>query len=242
MDEVTYFPVGDLPETLKDLLGRILVLGHTDHEPNELLESHVPAPACNIPERLFHLLLVIHQPQTRERGAELKLVQRIGKISVKMPEHGLELFELDGSQVRHVAGDHLVFEKGEFFRDGAFDEAELVGELVVGVGCEIVFFNVCFSALLIEEREGGEESVEWWEIIVKALHVCALIVDVAFETGYSEGEGVEGECEVVCAIGEAAAEVVLNAKFYVNQQTGRGLARIRYQRDARVFRRQKRTL
>lgn len=226
-DEVTYFPIGDLPETLKNLLGRVLIFGHTDHEPNELLESHMPTPACNVPERLFHLHLVIHQAQTRERGAELQLVQRIGKILVEMPEDGLKLFELDGSQVRHVAGDHLIFEEGELFRDGAFDEAELVGELIVGVGCEIVFFDVCFSALLVEEGEGGEEGVEGGEVIVKALHVCALIVDVAFQTGYGEGEGVEGECKVVGAIGEATAEVVLDARFDVNQHTMRVMANMK---------------
>ena len=225
--EVTYFPIGNLPETLKDLLGRVLILSHTDHESDELLESHVTSAACNVPERLFHLHLVIHQTQARERGAELKLVQRIGKIPVKMPEDGLKLFELDGSQVRHIAGDHLIFEEGEFFRDGAFNEAELVGELIVGVGCEIVFFDVCFSALLVEEGEGGEEGVEWGEVIIKALHVCALIVDVAFQTRYGEGEGVEGECEVVGAIREAAAEVVLDARFDVNQQTMRIMANMK---------------
>ena len=177
----------------------------------------MPAPTCNVPERFFHLALVVHQPQTGERGAELKLVQRIGQISVKMPKDRLKLFELDGSQVRHVAGDHLIFEEGEFFGDGAFDKAELVGELVVGVSREVVFFDVCFSALLVKDGEGGEKGVKRWEIIIQALHVGALIINVTFEARYSEGEGVEGECKVVGAIGEAAAEVVLDANFDVNK-------------------------
>ena len=77
-NEVTYLPVGDLPETLKNLLGCVLILGHTDHEPDELLERHVPAPACDVPKRFFHLPLVVHQSQAGERSAELKLMQRIG--------------------------------------------------------------------------------------------------------------------------------------------------------------------
>ena len=39
----------------------------------------------------------------------------------------------------------------------------------------------------------------------------ALIVDIAFETGDGKGEGVQGKCEIIGAVGEAAAEVVLDA-------------------------------
>ena len=138
-----------------------------------------------------------------------------------MPKDRLELFELDGSQVRHVAGDHLIFEEGEFFCDGAFDESELVGEIIVRVCREVVFFDVCFGTLLVEEGEGGEKCVERGEVIVQALHVGALVVNVAFEARYSEREGAQGDCEVVGAIGEAAAEVVLDAKLEVNKQWGK---------------------
>ena len=180
-----YLPIGNLPETLKDLLGRVLILGDTDHETDELLERHLPAPTRHVAERVLHLALVVHEPEAGERGAELELVQGIRQVPVKVPEDGLELFELDGRQVRHVARHHLVFEEGEFFRDGTFDEAEFVGELVVGVGREVVFFDVGFGALLVEEGEGGEKGVERGEVIIQALHVGALIVNVAFEAGYS---------------------------------------------------------
>ena len=135
-----------------------------------------------------------------------------------MPKDRLKLFELDRSQVRHVAGDHLIFEEGEFFRDGAFDKAELISKLIVSVGRKVVFFDVCFGTLLVEKGEGGEKGVERGKVIIQALHVGALIIDVAFKAGYREGEGVESKCEVVGAIGEAAAKVVLDAKFEVNKQ------------------------
>lgn len=36
----TYLSIGNFLETLEDLLGRVLILGHTDHKPDELFEAH----------------------------------------------------------------------------------------------------------------------------------------------------------------------------------------------------------
>ena len=69
-----------------------------------------------------------------------------------MAKYGFKFLELDRSQVRHVPSDHLVLEEGEFFRYGRFDEPQLVREFVIGVGREVIFFNVSFFTLLVEER------------------------------------------------------------------------------------------
>ena len=103
-----------------------------------------------------------------------------------MPEHGLKLFELDGREIRHVARDHLVLEKDQLFRHGGFDKAELVGELIVGVGCEVVFFNVSFLAFGVEVGKRLEKGVEGGQVGVQALNVGALVVDVTFEAGNGE--------------------------------------------------------
>ena len=60
-----YLPISNLPEALKHLLRRILIFGHGHHEPNELLEGHVSAPARYVPKGLLHLPLVVHQAQAR---------------------------------------------------------------------------------------------------------------------------------------------------------------------------------
>lgn len=36
----TYLSIRNLTEALEDLLGSILILGHADHEADELLETH----------------------------------------------------------------------------------------------------------------------------------------------------------------------------------------------------------
>ena len=105
----------------------------------------------------------------------------------------------------------MVFEKGEFFSNGGFYEAEFVRELVVGIGCEVVFFDVGFLTVGVDVREGFEEGVEGRKIGVEALDVGALVVDVAFEAGNGEGEGIECEGEVVGFVGKGAAEVVFDA-------------------------------
>lgn len=76
-----------------------------------------------------------------------------------MSENGFELLQLDWSQIGHVSGDHLIFKKGELFRDGGFNEAEFIREVVISVSCEIVFLNVCLSALFIEESQVFKVSV-----------------------------------------------------------------------------------
>ena len=186
----THLPIRHLPKTLKHLLRRILILRHTNHKANKLLEAHPLPPTTRLAEALMHLLLIVHQPETGQRGRKLQLVQRVADVAVEVAEDGFELLELDRRQVRHVARHHLVFEKGEFLADGGFDEAELVGQLVVGVGCEVVFFNVGFGAAEVEGGDGGEEGVQGGEVGVEALHVAELVVDVAFEAGDGDCEGV----------------------------------------------------
>lgn len=128
-----------------------------------------------------------------------------------MPEHGLELLELDGRQVRHVARHQLVFQEGEFLADRGLHERELVGQLIVRVRREVVFFDVGFRAALVERGNGGEEGGERREVGVQALRVPELVGDVAFEAGDGERESVEGEGEVVGFVGKGAAEGVFDA-------------------------------
>lgn len=159
-----YLPIGHLPKALKDLLRRILIFRHADHESNELLKSHVALPSTDAHEILVHLLLVIHEAQTCQRSRKLQLVQRVAQVPVEMAKNGFKFLELNRCQICHVAGDHLIFEKGQLFGDRGFDEAEFVGKVIVGVGCKIVFFNVRFLTLLVKESEGFEVSVKGWEI------------------------------------------------------------------------------
>ena len=153
----------------------------------------------------MHLHLIIHQPQTRQRGRKLQLLQRVTDIAIKVPEHGLELLELDGRQVRHVARHQLVFQEGEFLADRGLHERELVGQLVVRVRREVVLFDVGFRAALVERGDGGEEGGERREVGVQALRVPELVGDVALEAGDGEREGVEGEGEVVGSVGYGGA-------------------------------------
>ena len=104
----------------------------------------------------MHLLIIIHQPQTRQRGRKLKFLQRITHVPIKMAKNALELLELDRGEVSHFSGDHLVLEEAHFRDDRVADEVELVGELVVGVGCEVVFVDVGFVAFFGKGGEGGE--------------------------------------------------------------------------------------
>jgi hypothetical protein len=137
-----------------------------------------------------------------------------------MPEDTFKLLELDGCEVRHVACDHLIFEEGEFLCNGGFHETKLVGEFVVGVGCEVVLFNVGFLALGVEVGEGIKEGVERREIGVQALDMGALVVNVAVKAGDGEGEGVEGEGKVVGFIGKGAAEGILDAAGRISMVRG----------------------
>ncbi len=105
----------------------------------------------------------------------------------------------------------MILQKRQFLRNRRFHETELIRELVVGVGRKVVLFNVGFLALGVEEGEGVEEGVKRGEVRVQALDVGALVVDVAFEAGDGEGEGIEGEGEVVSFVGEGTAEGVFDA-------------------------------
>lgn len=127
-----------------------------------------------------------------------------------MPEDTFKLLELDRCEVCHVACDHLIFEKGKFLCNRGFHETKLVGEFVVGVGCEVVFFNVGFLALSVEVGEGVKEGVERREIGVQALDMGALVVNVTVKAGDGEGESVEGKGKVVGFIGKGAAEGILD--------------------------------
>ena len=93
----TYLPISHLPEALEDLLRRILILRDLHHEPDELLKVHsLPPSTADLHEPLMHLLVIIYQPQTRQRGGKLQLLQRIAAISIKMPEDALEFLQLNG--------------------------------------------------------------------------------------------------------------------------------------------------
>lgn len=153
----------------------------------------------------MHLPLIIHQAQTRQRGRKLQLLQRIRAVPIEVAEHALELFELDGREVGHLARHQLVLEEGEFLADRGLHERELVGEFVVRVGGEVVFFDVGFGAAGVEGGDGGEEGGERGEGGGEAADVEELVGEVAFEAGDGEGEGVEGEGEVVGFVGEGAA-------------------------------------
>jgi len=92
-----YLPIRHLPKTLKDLLRRILILRHADHEVDKLLERNVVAPAARLQELLVHFHLVIHETEAGERGGKLEFVQGIGEIAIEVAEDGFELLELDRS-------------------------------------------------------------------------------------------------------------------------------------------------
>lgn len=83
-----------------------------------------------------------------------------------MPENRFEFFELYGCQVRHIPSYQLILQKRQFLGNGALDETELVGEFVIGVSGEVVFFNICLRTLLVEEGESGEKGVQGGEVLV----------------------------------------------------------------------------
>ncbi len=194
--------VGDLAEALEDLLGRVLVLGHVHHEADELLEGDAVAPARGVEEVVVHLVLGEDEAERGERGAEFELGQAVGVVAVEVAEDGLELLELDGGQVGHVARDHLVLEEGELLGHGGLGQGELVAELVVRVGGEVVFFDVGFLALGVDRRDGLEEGVQGWEVVGQLAHVVELVFYVAFQAGDGELDGVERERKVVGLVGE----------------------------------------
>jgi hypothetical protein len=97
-------------------------------------------------------------------------------------EHGFKFFELDGGEVRHVTSDHLVLEESKFFGNGVADKTELVLELVVGVGCEVVFFNVGFGALLVYGGNEVQVFVQWRERFANLLCVVQLVLYIAFQS------------------------------------------------------------
>ena len=210
--------VGDLAEGLEDLLRCVLVLGHVDHEADEGLEGDGVGPAAGgggggggARKMRVHLGVVVDEAEAGEGGGEFDFLQGVAEVAVEVAEDRFELLELDGGEVGHVAGDELVFEEDKFLGDGGFDEAEFVGELVVGVGCEVVLFNVGFLALSVEVGEGFEEGVKRGKVRVQTLDVGALVVNVAFEAGDGEGESVESEREIVGFIGKRPAKVIFNA-------------------------------
>jgi len=184
---LAYLPIRHLAKALKDLLRRILILSNADHESDKLLKRHEIAPAARRPEPLVHLHLVVHEPEAGQRGGELEFVQGVGQVAVEVAEDGFEFLQLDRGQVRHVARHHLVLEEGELLGHAGFDQAELVFELVVGVGGEVVFFDVRLLALLVDGVDGVQEGVEWGEVFAQSSDVPELVFDVTFEAGYCEG-------------------------------------------------------
>lgn len=122
-----------------------------------------------------------------------------------MSENGFELLKLDWCQIGHVSGDHLIFQKGQLFRDGGFNETEFIGEVVISVCCEIVLLNVCLFALLIEESQVFKVSVQGWEVGVQALNMAALFVNITLEPGDGQGKGIEREGEIVRFVGEGSS-------------------------------------
>ena len=157
--------VSHLLERLEHLLGRVLVLGDVHHEPDELLEADAVAPARRLHEVVVHLVLAEDEAQRRERRRELELRQRVAVAAVEVPEHRLELLELDRRQVRHVPRHHLVLEEGELLLHGRLDEPELVGQLIVGVGREIVLLDVGLLALGVHGRDLLEEGVQGGQVV-----------------------------------------------------------------------------
>ncbi len=153
--EGTYLAISNFPEGLEHLFGGILIFRNADHEADELFERHISLGPTHLPKRLFHLHLIKHKTQTRQRGRKLQLLQRVTQVPIEMPENTLELLKLDRRQIRHVARDHLVLQEAEFLRHTAFHKAEFVGKLVVSVGCEVVLLDVGFGALIVEGGEGG---------------------------------------------------------------------------------------
>ena len=119
----------------------------------------------------MHLLFSIHKAQTGQRGRKLHLAEMVGAVAVEVAEHALELLELDGRQVRHVAGHELVFKEGELLGDGRGDEGEFVGKLVVGVGREVVLFDVSLGAARVEGGDGVEVFGEGGQVGVEPLDV-----------------------------------------------------------------------
>ena len=193
-----------------------MILRHANHEANKALKVNLALPpsivaAARLRERRRHLRLVERQAQTRERGLELTLLQRVPPFAVEVAEHALELLELHGRQVGDGARDALVLEEGELAVDGAAHEGELVAELVVRVGGEVVVLDGGLGAARVERGQGLEEGVEGREVGVQGAHVRELVGHVALEAGEGEREGVEGEGEVVGLVGEGAAEGVFDA-------------------------------
>lgn len=105
----------------------------------------------------------------------------------------------------------MIFQESEFFGDGGGDEGELVGEFVVSVRCKVVFLDVRFCTPCIEGGDSVKVCGERVEGVVEAFYMRELIGDVAFEAGYSEGEGVESEGKVIGTVSEGTAEGVFDA-------------------------------
>ncbi len=164
ISQLTYLSIRYFRKALEHLLRRILILGHAHHESNKLLKSYISLASADGDEIFMHLILIIYKAQTRQRRWEFQLLQRVGQISIKMAEHGFEFLQLNGRQIRHVAGHHLVFQKGQLFRHRGFDEAKLVCEVVVRIGSEIILVDVSFLALSIEKSQGFQKCVEWGEV------------------------------------------------------------------------------
>ncbi|GJC90913.1 hypothetical protein ColLi_13751 [Colletotrichum liriopes] len=163
--------VGYLAEGLEDLLGRVLVLGDVDHEADELLKGDVVTALGGVHKVVVHFVFGEDEAQRGEGGAELKLLERVGVVAVKVAEDGLELLELDRGEVGHVARDHLVVEEGELFLHRRLDETVLVDEFVVRVRCKVVFFDVGLLALCVHSGDGLEVLVQRRQVITELADV-----------------------------------------------------------------------
>ena len=85
--EDAYLAIGDFPKALEDLLRRILIFSHGDHESDKLLKCDMSPPARDVPERFFHLLFIVDEAETRQCGAEFEFLKGVGEIAIEVTEH-----------------------------------------------------------------------------------------------------------------------------------------------------------
>lgn len=84
---------------------RVINRGH--HESNELFKVDAALTAADIKETLFHLILLIIHPQTRQRSSKFLHLERIVTFPVKMQKHSFKFLELIRRQIRRVARHNL---------------------------------------------------------------------------------------------------------------------------------------
>ena len=128
----------------------------------------------------MHFVFGEDEAQGGERGGKFKFREGVAAIAIEVAEHRFEFFELDGGQVCHVASYALVFEEGEFVVYGGFYQAKFVREVVVGMCCEVVFFDVGFRAFGFYGGDLGEILREGRELRGEEFDVVELVFGVPF--------------------------------------------------------------